>query len=420
MKSVIVACTLAALVGPLPAQGTPGLPVDAPLEVVLQRAREVLRTLRKDFDDVLKKAEPVLSWSGNANEEERRRAAETLAPWVGAFPEVFTQRLAAAKSAALKRNLVQVLADSGEPAVAPLLAELIGTQGEELDALIVECLGLLGNPDVGDRLLLLATQPPSPAVEAAALVALARLGHPLVQERAAEALGGAEVVVRSGAARALGIVAPENRDAAALVVKAARQDPETDVRVAALIALQAFPSHYDAKRTLNDAVSSEDPRLVTAALEALEVVATRDWSSNALMKAVEGKFEMALRERAARLLLRLGDAGGVRLLVKPLKEAADRASRDEAQQRFVADEFKRLGDWVDALDYYERALRALGPRRDNKPYLIEIAKCYARMGNFREARKNLTKAGYKSLRSFAGEQEFQAMKEHPSFRDLFQ
>ena len=431
MKRVFVAITLAALSIPVAAQEKPRLPDDAPLEVVLQHAREKLRTLRKEFDEILKKAEPLLSWTGNANEAGRQRAAKELEPWVGAFPEIFAQRLAAARSDALKKNLIEVLAASGEPAAAPPLAGLIGTQGEELDALIVSCLGKLGNPDISDRLIALATQPPTPELQAAALVALARLGHSEAQELAAEALrvtqnpdgtetpGSTEVVVRSAAVEALGIVSPDNRDAAALVVKAARHDPDMGVRGAALRALQAFPSHYDAKRTLNDAASSEDPRLVAAALDALEVVATRDWSGSALMKAVEGKFEMTLRVRAARLLLKLGDPAGVRLLVKPYKEAADRASRDEAQQRYVADQYKELGDWEDALDYYERALRALGPRRDNKPNLISIAKCQAMMGNFREARKSLTKAGYKTFGSFANDEEFQAMKEHPSFRDLF-
>ena len=159
------------------------------------------------------------------------------------------------------------------------------------------------------------------------------------------------------------------------------------LRNAALRSLGRFKGNLDALRTLHEAVGSSDPAQVKSALEGLEQAGTKDLTPHFLLPVVK-TGPMEARERAAKLLLRFGNAEGVRILIQPEKADADKAPGNRTAQVAAGDRCRELGWYEGAIPFYDRALAVRGGDNvTDQQILVALARCYARLKRFDDAKR---------------------------------
>jgi tetratricopeptide (TPR) repeat protein len=125
------------------------------------------------------------------------------------------------------------------------------------------------------------------------------------------------------------------------------------------------------------------------------------------------------RERAAKLLLRFGNDAGIRILVLPEKTEADQAPGNRAKQLAAGDRCRELGWYEGAIPFYDRALSGRAGEVADQPILVALARCYARLKRFDDAKRKLRDAKYASFRAFADDPDFAEMRESPAHRESF-
>jgi tetratricopeptide (TPR) repeat protein len=184
------------------------------------------------------------------------------------------------------------------------------------------------------------------------------------------------------------------------------------MRVSALRALGRFGANLDALKALHDAVGMADTAIVEAALDALATAGSKDLTPKILLNVVR-TGPPDLRLRAAKLMLALGNSEGVKAVVAKECGDADKEADDRDLQVIAGDRCREVGWWQGAIKYYDRALSLRGNAAQTNLVRVGIARCYARIRRFDDARKKLKEANYPNLRAFADDPDFEA------HRDLF-
>jgi HEAT repeat protein len=350
---------------------------------------------------------------------------DELAPWASVFHEEFVTLLSTSKDQPnLRAHVALILQAAGTPEVADGVLELLGTEGPELDALLVRTVG--GMPKSGraarERLTSIAESDVPPAVLREALLALVRTKAPRASEITRRVLEEAtDPDLLAQAVTALSHASDVNRDDARTFRRLwGEKSTSQQVRVACLRALGEVEESVDSRRILHDLLADgTNVEELDAALDALKKVGSRESSKRPLAKFVETDHPLPLREKAARVLLDLGSNQGIRHLIDPLIRAADEDRRSYTRQREVGIACYVLGAYADAHEWFERAYRVANAARRYEPRAWQ-AKCYAQLGQFERAAKVMKDAGYTTFREFADDPAFAVMKKQARYRALFE
>ena len=393
----------------------------APIEVLIERGRQHLGTMRGEFETLLRQSMKLFAGDRKFQDEARLRLAKELEAWVGMFPKVFAETFAKTSQPNARRRLAEVMAASKDPAMGDALLELLPkVKNPKKRTLILRTLGSLGNPRAIPVLLSILESSENADEKGAALVALARLKAEPAEKLAIEYLTHENPALRIKALRALPLVMKNPHRCVRHITARVKGDEVPAVRFAALRALAFFPGDMDGLHCLHDAVSGDDESERVAALDALERVAQKSLSKHPLRKGLKATTSMITKERIAKLMLRFGDSQGVKLLVAKQRETADRKPRNSFLQQGVGDSYRNLGAWSEAIDYYQRALATLGRGGDPKGLYLRMARCYAQMGKFADAKKSLKRAKYKDFSVLAEDDDFAKMAQSPKYKALFQ
>jgi HEAT repeat protein len=413
-RALFAACLVVAVAA---AQAAP--PPGAKLEELREWARAKVAAQEGQLKDALDKVTRLFRSTPHGSDSTAvREAVQTLGERAGVFAEKILERITAADSPDVKKHFADVLVAAGDPALAPLLLKTAQGAPTETAAILVRAAARMKHAASADDFRALIENPAAaPAVRAEAVGGLARSGAPDGPTAARKALADGEALLRRAGAESLGVVG-QGRDDVEALRKAAVHDASDDVRRAALRALGRFRGDLDALRTLHEVLAGGDPAAVDAVLDALRTAGTRDLSSKPLLDAVK-KLTPEGRQRAARVLMELGNPEGVKALFLNERKAADQSPEARDLQIDVADKYREYGWYEGALPYYERALSARGAQATQAQVQLGVARCNARLKRFDEARRRLRLAGYTSLKAFADDPDFAEMRELPGHRDLF-
>jgi HEAT repeat protein len=408
--AAIVFC-LAGIAG---AQGTPLAP-DADLETIRDWAASRMTAQTAAFKDMLQRSIPILQSTLGDETTVVRETIARLAARAALQPGAVVAAMQGTTSAPLRRRLSDVLVGTGDPSIGGALLEAAEGADEELAAVLIQTVGRLQSKDMSAALAAKLQTVTSPLLLGEIVVALARLESKEALPAARKLLEHADPKARERGTAALGVVG-QKEDVEPLKKLATASDPA--LRAAAIRALGRFKGNLDALRTLHDAVTSTDPTLVKAALDALEQAGTKELTPHFLLPVVKtGPLET--RERAARLLLRFGNAEGIRIIVQQEKSEADKAPGNRNAQVAMADRCRELGWFEGAIPYYDRALSARSGDVPDQQILVALARCYARLKRYDDAKRKLRDARYVSLKAFADDPDFAEMRENPAHRESF-
>lgn len=412
---------VASLILAATASGQP--PAERPLEELREIARTKVLEMKAEFEKDLAEISRILGGLDPSQIDSRQasEARKRLAAWLPAFPDSIVAALGKS-TGNLREHLALVIMASRNPRLAGPLLDLVGTADPALDVLVVEVAGFLGAAVESPRVVALASAAGTPPpLLGAALLAAARLKADEAAPLAREHLDHPEPDVRIKALKALAETQASPKEDAAAVIEAAQKDAEPKVREEATRLLGRYPGRDEVLRVLHDSVSGSDPALAEAALAALETkdVASRETSGKYLADAVKGSLPMTLKIRAARLLaIRLGDPSGARVLAKGARDAAEKAPKNVDLQMAAGDQYKDLGAYDDALNFYRRAEAIYLADFKFKARLAQ-GRCLALQGKFEDARRKLA-VDYRNLSGYADDSDFQEMKADPRYRHLFE
>jgi len=427
MRSSIALCLLGfALATPGFTQPTGETSGPLALEKLRDEAQARVEEMGAEFKSSFEEALPILTLIPVDSDSQRAASIRTeLTPWASVFHADFIGGIKASAGNHVRGHLALILAKASPPKGAEGLLALFGTEGPELDLLAIRTVGAMSDPGnaAREQLAALATRTELVAeTEGAILTAMASTRAPGAAAAARRRIDNpaAPPAVRACALTALSIVGTSPRDDMRLIVKELQQpDVAKPVRIAALRALSRYEEGHENRRALHDALEDIDMAIVAAALDALEVVANKDTSKRPLLKLVKSGADLGLRERAARILVRLGSVQGARHLVEPIRKHADENRRDDGAQREAARAYYRLDAFDDAYTYFERAIAHANPAR-RYSLRIWLGRCRAQLGQFDRAAKKLREAGYESFRTFADDPAFQVMRKHPKWSRDFE
>jgi HEAT repeat protein len=415
MKAAIALVLVFALSG-APAQELPPPAPDADLETIRDWAASRMISQASGFKDMLQRALPMLQSSLGDETTAIRETIARLATRAALHPAVVLDAMRAATSPVLRRRLAEVFVATRDPSIGPVLIGGMAGADEEMSGALVSAIGRLQAREVAPELLSRMNATESPALLGELVVALARLEAKEALPAARKLLDHQDPRARESGAAALGLVGSGKEDIEAL--RKLASGPEPALRAAAIRALGRFKGDLDALRVLHEAVASADPLQVRAALDALEQAGTKELTPHFVLQVVKtGPLE--LRERAAKILLRFGNVEGVRIVVQPEKSEADKNPGNRTAQVAAGDRCRELGWYEGAIPYYDRALSGRSGDVSDQQVLVALARCYARLKRFDDAKRKLRAAHYTSFRSFADDPDFQEMKESPAFREAF-
>ena len=398
----------------------PGQP--QPLERLLADVRERLAAKSQEFERDLDEALRIFRSNAPSRRLQVKEWSRRLAPWVGVFPGRFAQVVAREKSVLARGRVLEVIAASRTRQVAPPLAALLVepdvAANASLMAGIIDCLGRVGAPSAGRVIRNLLNGSPAREVRAAAILALARLHHPDAADLVRKGLSDEQTVVRRSAIRAAAILGEKVPGLADHLLRRLAEEKDASLEPLILRSLGAFPDDHDVRRALHKALGSTSESVLEAALDALARVGRKATSQRQLLALIAREEEVpaAIRKRAARMLLGWGSMAGVKAFVRKQKSVADKNPRNAVLQEALADTYRDLGAFEEALTYYKRALREA---RIKSGILVSMARCHARLGRFSKAKKALRSAGYTDFSPFADDPDFQQMRRDPDYADLF-
>ncbi len=390
-------------------------PPPTDLEDLRDWARGRLESQEGAFKDMLAKSLPILGSSAGNDTPVVRETIGKLAERAAVFPTIVLDRLLSEKNETVRARLGDVLAATGDPSITPMLLSRAATSDEAVAASLVNVLGRLRSHEVAPALEATLATEKRLLVVAELIRALARCESKDALATARANLAHVDTKVRQAAIDALGLVGQGREDVESLRKLAAGSDPA--LRDAALRSLGRFKGDFDALKTLHDAVNTSDSAAVGAALDGLETAGTKDLSPKFILQAVKsGPADQ--RERAARLLMRFNNPDGVKHLFAKERSDAEKNPEDRDLQMLVADRYREFGWYEGAVPFYDRALAARGGV-GTQQVLVALARSYARLKRFDEARKKLKQAGYTTFRGFADDADFAEMREAQGFKDNF-
>ncbi len=391
-----------------------------PLEALREQASQRVGTLRGQFQNELGLALRVFAEvPANDDHPALVKARAQLKPWVPAFAE---QTFLAASTHAhplVRERLLELLASTEARDALPAARKLVasGTGAGRVTA--IQLVAMLGTTADGQILVAaLGGTPPPGAPETAALIrALANLKTPEAPAQLKAHASHAAPEVRLAALESMARLRAQPREDLMQILRAIQDDADLSVRSGALAALVHFNENHDALRVLHEQVKGPDALMAEAALRALERVANKDTSRAYLLEAVSGALAIPFRERCARLMCKLGDPRGARLLAKGSRDAALAQPRDADLQLAAGEQLKVLGAHPDAIEFFKRALDLL-TRGQKYRARVPWARTLALQGRFEDAWDKL-KDDYKNLTGFADDPDFSDMRRDPKWAKLF-
>ncbi len=344
-------------------------------------------------------------------------AFANVASNAGLFPQILIDRMAVETDQNLRLWIADALAATKDPSVATLLIERATKQPDDLAPILVRVAGRIDSPTVTFALAELTKGASSPAVTAEAVLALAKRNGSGAIDAARANLRHGDMRVRRASAEALGLLTTSKEDIESLR-KLATTAPEPEVRLTALRALARFGNNLDVLKALHDALGMADAATVEASMDALTTAGSKDLTPKLLLNVVKSG-PPDLRIRAAKLMLSLGSIEGVKFIAAKERSDADKNLEDRDLQVVAGDRCREVGWYAGAMVYYDRALSLRGNAAQTNIIRVCIARCYARMRRFDDAKKKLKEANYPNLRAFADDADFADMRESPAHRDLF-
>lgn len=388
------------------------------LEEIRDWSRAKLEAKQADFKKSLDVACKALkSAPYGSTSEPVKESFGQVAGKTALFPQLVVERMATEADANLRLWLSDALAATKDPGVGTLLLARATAAPDDLAPVLVRAAGRIEGASLSASLLDLAKGASGPGITAEALLACARRQTPGTIDIARAHVKHGDPRVRRAAVEALGMVGT-TKDDIDVVRKLAVSAPEPEMRVSALRALGRFGTNLDALKVLHDAVGMADAATIEAALDALSTAGSKDLTPKVLLNVVRtGPSD--LRLRAAKLMLALGNAEGVKAIVAKECGDADKETDDRDLQVIAGDRCREVGWWQGAIKYYDRALSLRGNAAQTNLVRVGIARCYARIRRFDDARKKLKEANYPNLRAFADDPDFDDMRESPAHRDLF-
>jgi|GEM_PF-4178713 tetratricopeptide (TPR) repeat protein len=347
------------------------------------------------------------------------KARAQLKPWVPAFAEQTFLTASTHQHPLVRQRLLELLTSTEARDALPSARKLIPTGTGTARVAAIQLLAALGTQSDGALLAAALSGPPAPQSNecAAILRALAALKSAEAPALLKAHCTHAAPEVRLAALESIARLHAQPKEDLALLARAIQDDADTTVRVGALAALSQFGENHDALRVLHDHVKGPDAPLAEAALRALEKIANKDTSKSYLFEAVGGTLSLSFRERCARLLCKLGDPRGARLLAKGSRDAALAQPRDADLQLAAGEQLKALGAYADAVDFFKKALDLLS-RAQKYRARVPWARTLALQGRFDDAWDKL-KDDYKSLIGFVDDPDFSEMRRDPKWAKLF-
>jgi HEAT repeat protein len=413
LAAIVAILVLGAAAG---AQNSPPLPPDADLETIRDWAASRLSAQAGAFKDMLQRSLPILSSGLGDDTAAVRETIARLGARAAPHPDLVIAAMGGNASPTLRRRLIEVLVATGDPSIGNALLEASSQTDEDHAASLLQAVGRLQSKDAVPALLVRLDATQSPLLAGEIVVALARLEAKEALPAARKLLDHPDPKARLAGATALGLVGTGKEDVDAL--KKLANGPDPLLRAAALKALGRFKGNLDALRALHDAVVATDPVIAKAALDGLEHGGTKELSPPFLLQVVKNGAP-ELRERAARLLLKFGNAEGIRIIVQPEKAEADQSPGNRGKQVAAGDRCRELGWYEGAIPFYDRALSGRAGEVADQQILVSLARCYARLKRFDDAKRKLVQARYASFRAFADDPDFAEMRESSSHRELF-
>ncbi|MSR74086.1 MAG: hypothetical protein EXS14_01240 [Planctomycetes bacterium] len=391
-----------------------------PLETLRETGSAKVAAMRTAFENELDLALRVWAEAPAGDESPALKKTNTsMALWVAGFPQQLLEALCKQSNPLLRQRLLTLLCDSASPELLLPARALLNVTQPWSRAVGISILGSIGGPEDGQKLASMIGATPEPPVEDVIrlLQALTDMKAPESSSCARARVTHAKPEVRLAALQALAALHTAPREELPILAHAVQEDVDMTVRVGALRALSNYGDHLDALKVLHEHVHGVDLQLATAALDALERSANKDTSRSYLMEALGGGGALVFKERCARLLARLGDARGARLLTKTARDAAVAAPRDPDFQIAAGEQLKRLGALMDAIEYYKKALDLL---KAGQKYRARVpwARALALLGRFEDAWDQL-KPDYRNLAGFADDPDFTEMRRTARWAPLF-
>ncbi len=391
-----------------------------PLEALREAGTEKVKAMRATFDNELALALRIWAEVPAGDEPPAlAKANSSITQWVSGFAGPLLQALCKQSNPLLRERMLQLLRSSGSRELLQPARELLKGPEPWARTVGISILGTVGAAEDGQRLATLLASVPEPSADE-----IARILEALACMKAAEASAAARAriahphaTVRLAALQALATLHLSPREELPFFVRAVQDDADIVVRTGALRALCAYGENLDALKLLHEQVRGVDPALAAAALDSLEKCASKDTSKSHLMEALGGPGPLAFKERCAKLLAKLGDPRGARLLTKASRDTAAATPRDPDLQIAAGDQLKRLGALADAIDFYKKAVDLL---KAGQKYRARVpwARALALQGRFEDS-WDLLKPDYRNLTGFADDPDFADMRRNARWAPLF-
>lgn len=407
------------LVGP----ALPQTPDGGSLEELLQRARAAREQTRAEMTGTVQAilAELETLPPGRRERDAARRrarlrdlgpeAAPLLVPHLDPGPDPGEGEIFRA------RQVTRVLRELASPAVTDELLRATGTGSIEGRVNALRVLERCPEPERAVPVVRDLFRVATGRLRTAALVALARLGGPGAEAVLTKALQDPEPEVVDLALRSLAEV--DSPAVTAEVVEMCRSDAGAEHVLAIGDYFTARPERLEEEEHLVALVEllerptspRDDVVAVLGELTDLDLdLHSRERKAlEPLAEHPQGK----VRRAALVLLARAGDRGALRNLMHPLNDAIRRDGDDPRHYVERGDVWYRVGEHSNAIRDYKAAIDLMRrPLRDDSPF-IGLARCYARMGKFKDAKEYLS-VGPLSI------SRLQELAEDPAFAEMLE
>jgi len=183
------------------------------------------------------------------------------------------------------------------------------------------------------------------------------------------------------------ILAARNTDALPLV-RPFLEDSQAALRDLAFDVVGALEDKGSIE-ILKEKLKSGNPAILKKAAEALGLIGDRSVSFR--LRPLLRHESSDVRTAAAIALARLKDTSGKPALAKPYEDRLKENPNDIYTRLQLAHAYKQAYLFKDAIDEYREALRRRGPKEEAEIHL-EIAACYAALGQIDDGRKHLSQA----------------------------
>ena len=420
MPTRVVAFALVLCLAPVTSAQEEPPTIEAMLAEAEEQARKEASKARSRFLGLVQ----MMKLEGDGAEMRRIRARrEAAGLGFGVIPAVI-ETLTKTKNWHLARQLGLTLIEmrkmeraTADEIAAPL-RELIDA-GEAVQ--VATAIQTLGN--VGDTASAAAIKikfgHESKDVRAAVVLALARLGAPGCNELYETAAGDEEPLIRWAAARAYRLCGRHPEDARIMI--ALTGDSDLDVKMAALRSLERIALNSKAIGVLHDTLAGTSPDLIEVAIEVIERIGRKELSGRHLMTVVKRtEVEWDLRVRAARAMYRLGSKDGMDELTKSFKANIARNPKGVTARESLAAFYVEFEAWDEAAKAYKRALQNSRRGMEQNRLRLELARCYARDGSFKNAAKYLRQTGRDNVwRDLANDPAFAEMRKDRRYAKQF-